>query len=128
FELVLPKTSDRVYDWIPVELTLSRDDNLLKLRVAGSAIDARISLPKQARGRLSFGMNGIDGFSTTDVPPIAVREINVSADQVRYHWSLDEEEGGQTLDSNHRSIASVTNPLWGKSLHKHWIHAVSLET
>lgn len=128
FELELPKEGTYGYDWMPVKLHISLHDHTLTLQVADVEIDATPALPTPLKAKISFGVNKLDGFSTTDVPPIAVRELRIQADQVSYHWPLDQEDGTASVDNIQQSTARITNPIWGKSMHKHWMLALSVQT
>lgn len=71
--------------------------------------------------RIVFGASRLRGFSTTDVPPMQMRNIKIRSNgKLNYFWPLDNVEGAEIIDSIHGEKASVINAKWAGLLHRTW--------
>lgn len=96
-------------------------------REAAVAVEGR----QVARGHLQtgnpacikvlFGTNAFEGFQTTDIPPMNIRDIVVKeGDAIRYNWPLSEVAGDTATDRQEGKTAAVKNPVWINPRHNHW--------
>ena len=70
--------------------------------------------------KLLFGANTLHEFSTTDVPPMVVRNISVKDNNVpRYFWALSNGSGSVADNISHEK-AVVYNPVWQADIHAQW--------
>ena len=81
----------------------------------------KISL-KDKSFKLFFGANNSQEFSTSDVPPMVIRNVSISdGNQSKYLWHLQNSESANNIyDSISNQLAVVINPVWSESLHKNW--------
>ncbi|UAY50853.1 kelch repeat-containing protein [Ferruginibacter albus] len=72
--------------------------------------------------KLLFGANRSPEFSTTDEPPMVMRNISINeSNQLKYLWTLrNGAQGNVIYDSVSNTPAIVTNPVWSEDLHKNW--------
>jgi DNA-binding SARP family transcriptional activator len=77
--------------------------------------------------RLIFGACHLRNFSTTDVPPMQLRNIGIK-DKGKLHsfWSLDNTSGDLVVDSLRREKAYIINPLWAGVQHRQWKPVMTL--
>lgn len=70
--------------------------------------------------RLLFGANTLHEFSTTDVPPMVVRNIAIRDNgALKYSWPLGKGSDWVADDISHEK-AAVHNPVWQADLHAQW--------
>ncbi|WP_162276929.1 galactose oxidase [Mucilaginibacter pedocola] len=71
--------------------------------------------------KILFGANQSEQFSTTDIPPMKIRNIEIFKKGVpEYHWPLEEVEGTTALDILKGAKAVAKNPSWKTALHAKW--------
>ncbi|MFT3680137.1 MAG: hypothetical protein QM791_07675 [Ferruginibacter sp.] len=71
--------------------------------------------------KILFGSNNSQEFSTTDEPPMVVRNISIKENnRLKYLWTLRSGSGNIVYDSVSNKEALVTNPVWSEDLHKNW--------
>lgn len=73
--------------------------------------------------KILFGANNLSQFGTTDVPPMVIRNVQITQDKkTRYWWTLSHEPAfvGEIQDSISHAKATTTNPIWQFSLHQNW--------
>lgn len=72
--------------------------------------------------KILFGTNNSQEFSTTDAPPMVMRNISIKENNtVKYSWSLKNKGSGNIInDSVNNVAATVSNPVWSEDLHKEW--------
>jgi len=72
--------------------------------------------------RILFGANNSREFSTTDVPPMVIRNLSIEENgRLAYLWPLSSKESGKYItDSISKNRALVTNPVWTEELHENW--------
>jgi len=72
--------------------------------------------------KILFGTNRSPEFSTTDEPPMVMRNISIKEDnELKYLWTLKNNPAGNIIyDSIGNQEATVYNPVWTEDLHKNW--------
>lgn len=109
--------------WNQIRLRFDPDQQLLTLLYNGHTYTERIAVKKNSCCRILFGANDYKGFKTTDVPPMKIRNVQLSeGGKPLYSWPLDEDEGLQAYEQEKRRDAAVVNPLWIRKLHHEWQH------
>ena len=79
--------------------------------------------------RIYFGANDYEGFKTTDIPPMRIKDIRISTGKrQKYFYPLEESTGNQCVDVIEKKTATVSNPVWIKPRHQHWQNLHSFET
>ncbi|WP_295717171.1 galactose oxidase [Mucilaginibacter sp.] len=77
---------------------------------------------KQSRNyKLLFGANAYRQYQTTDLPPIKLRDVNVSqSGKLLSNWPLNEWDGCVANETVNQNNGTITNPLWIKARHRNW--------
>lgn len=72
--------------------------------------------------RMIYGAGSDGNFSTTDVPPMALRNVKIMAGQKDiYYWPLRyADSSGIVYDSISHRPAMAINPIWASGLHSRW--------
>lgn len=113
------------YQWLNVHIMLDLKSGNLHFSIGEQQVDIPLSFPKQIAARISFGANNMTRYSTTDVPPIYVKDIQLyQGGKERYKWTLLEE--GNLLDTLRNEKAIAINPVWVQSLHRKWLASNTL--
>ncbi len=79
--------------------------------------------------KVVFGSCDYKDFSTTNVPPMVIRNIGIAdQEKLKYFWPLSSPEENDIIeDSIHHLIAKASNPVWSENLHKNWQLLTSIE-
>ena len=101
--------------------SLQYDGHNLSVSINGKPCGSKkIALQDQCF-RIIFGACNLHNFMTSDLPPMKLKDVAV------YHhkkmlafWPLNEMGGINAVDSIHRRVATVANPIWGTPMHQHW--------
>lgn len=79
--------------------------------------------------RIFFGANDFTGFQITDIPPMNVRDIQITAGNAPLaYYRLSESSGNQSMDEVKNNRAVVRNPVWIKPRHQNWVPVAAIET
>ncbi|MDR6570932.1 kelch repeat-containing protein [Chitinophaga ginsengisegetis] len=101
--------------------SLQYDGQMLSLTVNGKNFGSRKIALKDQCFRIFFGACQLHSFKTSDVPPMQVKGIALYHDkEMDGFWPLNELSGVHAVDSIHRRVANVINPVWGTPLHQRW--------
>ncbi len=110
------------YDrWIHVSVRVDRARDSITLSVGG--VEKRVAASLESpRAELWFGVCDHDEFYTTDVPPIAVREIRIrnEHDHLLRYWKLGRHAETTVYDETDRHPARAVNPIWLIDGYAHW--------
>lgn len=108
------------YQWLDVHIMLDLKSGNLQFSIGGQQLKTPLSFPKQVSARISFGASNMPRYSTTDVPPIYVKDIQLyHGGKEQYKWALQEE--GYLSDQFRNEKAIAINPIWVQSLHRKWL-------
>mgnify|MGYP003939131177 CR=1 FL=1 len=89
----------------------------------------KLPLRRDEPFQLLFGAHHHDQFSSNDVPPMTLRNIQLyNADRVLGHWPLDEDVGRTAHDKKAGNHGSVRNPVWTRAEHTRWKPLLSLKS
>ncbi len=112
--------------WVPLSLTLDARGDRLCFRIGGWETMAEAPLPKLKKVRISFGMSDDGRFASTDCPPMALRNIELSSPGRgrQWRWTLARHGADFVLDGIHGRKALVRNPSWEADRHLEW-HEIS---
>ncbi|GAB4022821.1 hypothetical protein GCM10028773_37410 [Spirosoma koreense] len=95
-----------------------------KLQVyANNKLVVQDKVPFTERGcfNIFFGGNDFKTFKSKDLPPMNLKDVELSENGERkYYWPLNEVNGLTATDQLHGQIASVKNPVWIQALHTDW--------
>ena len=114
----LPK--EAIYDhWTKISFHLA-DGNLACFINNKQNKETKIEL-KDHCFRLIFGACHLRNFSTTDVPPMQLRNIAIKDNgKLHFFWSLNNTSGDLAVDSLRKERADVLNPVWAGVQHRQW--------
>jgi DNA-binding SARP family transcriptional activator len=74
-----------------------------------------------------FGANKSLDFSTTDVPPISLKQLKIyQGNELSYSWPFNEGIGNKAFDEINEKTANITNPKWLTEEHQSWTLEQSL--
>lgn len=113
---------DIIGNWLNfrIQFRLSEDKILFHVRDE-TYIHENAGLDPSPKVEIYFGANNDKEFTTTDVPPIHIRDIKVYRNKkLRYHWPLGETSGdfaGELIRNKH---AKADNPVWLTREHMQW--------
>lgn len=80
-----------------------------------------LSFEKNSCFKLLFGSNDYPKFSTTDVPPMKIRNIRIHEGQeLTYEWLLDEYSGQTATENIAQQDGHVVQPMWVKEMRMNW--------
>ena len=139
FELILgDKTSKIAFhvpiekltsEWIHIRLELDFDNQQITCHLYDKVmVDELTDFDPREGFRLMFGAHSFKNFSSTDVPPIILRDVSVkSGNKISYSWPLNETEGtiANSVPKGNNGIAS--NPEWLLKHHNRWKHLFELQ-
>lgn len=108
--------------WISFRIKLFlRDDKIVFFTPDTFYTQKNAGIKNQKSYKIIFGSNDLQNFKTTDVPPMEIKEIRINErGKLKLYWPLDEEKGNFAYDHIKNKKALVKNPIWMRSLHKHW--------
>ncbi|MFD1139856.1 galactose oxidase [Larkinella insperata] len=113
--------ADLFQKWNKIRLVFNKKQKTISL-ISGSQ-RFRYPFEPAHKGcyKILFGATRYKNFSTTDVPPMKIRNIQLLENgEPRHHWPLDEMQGTKTVDILGHREAQATNPLWIKKMHYDW--------
>lgn len=77
--------------------------------------------------RIFFGAHEFESLTTTDVPQMSIKNIELKTDHKHYSWPLKQAEDNTVVEVNHRKNGWVINPNWLITLHTNWKKLAGLE-
>lgn len=78
------------------------------------------------RVKILFGASDYSHFKTTDVPPMSIKDIQISTkEKVLYEWLLNETSGEIAHEKNSKRNAQVINPEWLSPAYQNWVNPVN---
>ncbi|MBN2639549.1 MAG: hypothetical protein JXR65_10750 [Bacteroidales bacterium] len=118
----IPIEDNLVSEWIDIRLKLLVDAQKFILYTPDTFyVVEQLPLIKTNSYRITFGASKIDGFCTTDVPSMSIKDVRLfNNGHEKYFWPLDELNGCEVFDQIERQKALVRNPCWLKSMHSEW--------
>lgn len=134
FELILgDKTSNIAFfvpieeltnDWIKIRFEIDFKNYLITCLVNDRVLVDNLSGIDYKEGfRLMFGAHSFGNFSSTDVPGMILRDIEVkSGNRISYRWPLNETEGSIAHSIPGGNNGAATNPGWLLKQHNTWNH------
>ncbi len=137
FELILDeKTSDIVFqipleqlrnDWLKIRLELDFEKEQISLYYNDRVLMEEMNAHDPKSGfRLMFGANSFGNFSSTDVPNMIIRDVQVkSGKKTTINWPLNETNGtiAHSFPEGNNGIAR--NPEWLLKNHNTWNQRLS---
>ncbi|MDN3580737.1 galactose oxidase [Mucilaginibacter flavus] len=108
--------------WNKLRLLIDyKNDKLTVFSGKDAYSETGLALKPCSNYKLLFGANAYRQFQTTDLPPLKLREVNVSQNGTLLgNWPLNEWEGNIANETVNQNNGTITNPLWIKSRHRNW--------
>ena len=79
--------------------------------------------------KVFFGTNSQERYKTIDVPPMQLKDVNITDNQKRqYSFQLSETSGNRALDMVEKKVAEIKNPVWIAPRHLNWSQVKTIET
>lgn len=109
-------------DWNQVQFSMDAEKKEVSLGFNDSLITEQLDQDfKKAKMRLFFGAHRFEGYNSTDVPAMNLRQIKIFRNNKLIHnWPLDQLEGGLVTDLISSKYAKVSNPVWVLDLYSNW--------
>ncbi|MBS1601169.1 MAG: hypothetical protein JST42_00780, partial [Bacteroidetes bacterium] len=105
----LPDSLLRKKTWIPIKIDFNLRDDKMAIRINGQSWYAdQMGFSKKMKGNLIFGKNP----SYTEVPNMAIKNLEVGDGNTNYIFPLDEWTGNSVHDSRGVVTGFVENPVW----------------
>lgn len=107
-------------DWTRLSFTISADGQIIckvnnkTLRTKGQPLNGKCY-------KIIMGANNEHNFVSRDLPPMRIRNIDISLDgKLSHRWPLDESEGVIATDKIGQKKAKASNPVWLRPLYNNW--------
>lgn len=98
-----------------------KNDKLTLFSGRESFSQSGLHLKQGKNYRLLFGMNTYGRFRTTDLPPMKLRDVQISQNGTALaNWPLNEWDGNIAHETVNQNNGTITNPLWIKAHHRNW--------
>ncbi len=139
FELILgDKTSKIAFhipieeltnDWIKLRFKFDFKNNQITCHINDRVLVDDLSDYDDKNGiRLMFGAHSYGNYSSTDVPGMIIRDVEVKCnDKISFSWPLNETKGtiAHSVPEGHNGVA--LNPEWLLKHHNTWNHILNKE-
>jgi DNA-binding SARP family transcriptional activator len=108
--------------WNRLRLLINYKHNKITVFSGGESFsESGIHLQQSKSYKLLFGANAYRLYQTTDLPPLKIRDVNISQNgKLVSNWPLNEYQGNVAYETVNRNNGTVTNPLWIKARHRNW--------
>jgi len=96
-------------------------NHMMRFGVNGKTIGTSPIPPLGNCFRFLWGANDFPKFKTRDIPPMKIKDIKLTENDVlKYSWPLDEIAGDNGYDKVNKRAAKVKNPIWLKPKYQKW--------
>lgn len=113
--------NDPIEDWIHSIVHFDLDKNAISISLNGITKTDTFDIKDIKDIRIVFGANNYNRFSTSDVPPVILKNIKIESDsKYKRDWKLDQYQKAEIIDIINRSKAEVVNPVWLIDNHSKW--------
>ena len=120
---------DPLNDWIHTVIQFDKEAGTISFNMNGIVKTNTIDIKYIKDIRILFGANNNSRFSTSDVPPIIVKDVKF---QVRggnnIFWKLNQSGTKPVVDQNGKNKADIINPIWVIDDHSRWKRISALTT
>ncbi|MFY0653480.1 MAG: hypothetical protein JXQ96_15665 [Cyclobacteriaceae bacterium] len=108
--------------WRHFDLQFSLNQNKITLKTDTTELKNNVlNIHKNDRIKLLFGANQYLDYTTTDLPPVNLRELKIYEDnRLIHYWPLNEGNGNIAYDNVGNKDARLTNPKWLATKHQFW--------
>ncbi|QRR01426.1 galactose oxidase [Dyadobacter sandarakinus] len=114
-------TGAQLYEWNRLRLFFDQKKQQIVLHAGNKTFTHPYQVSDKTCYKILFGAAQYKNFHTTDVPPMKVRDVQISQDgKVKYQWPLDEMAGAEAAETIRHANAQTSNPVWIKKMHHSW--------
>lgn len=107
--------------WNQFVVTLDATARKLSITAGGKTYVHTLDVSSGGCYQMMFGANQHKSFQTTDVPPMDLANVRLSADgKLAAFWPLDEYSGETAHNAKSKTAAVTKNPVWIEKLHAAW--------
>jgi hypothetical protein len=128
-KIAFPMELGRLFsEWLHLEFKLDFKNRRITCLVDGKEItDELVGFDPSDGFRLMFGAHSFGNFSSTDVPPMIIRDVVVRVKKKKAcHWSLNETEGTTVHSVPAGYNGKAVNPIWLLKQHNTWKKVLDL--
>jgi two-component SAPR family response regulator len=129
--LVLGKSNEVVHiaypeeminEWINLRIKFFLDEDRIVFYTPDSSyVQQNIGFERTESFKIFFGANDYMFFKSSDVPTMAIKDIEIHEnDKLKHNWPLDEKQGNIARDVINGEKARVINPSWLALTHQKW--------
>lgn len=120
------KANLKPFQWTTVKIHFIPSRNQISVQWNGEEKQCTYALKDLHSFRFFFGVNDFGKFSTTDAPPVVIRNIALTDGTTMTHkWLLKEHGTEKVYDSIRNAVALVKDPRWLIDHHIRWKHLKS---
>jgi len=107
--------------WSKFNLAFDLESKQLSVSVNGALMGNCGLLVTSHYYKILFGANDFQKFTTRDVPPMQIKDVEVFENKkMKFWWPLNEDSGALCHDKMAKRIAKIKNPVWVKPKHQQW--------
>ena len=112
--------------WIKIRIDV--EENGIRCMVDSTMKIISHSLEGFENIKISFGKNRYSSFYTTDVPPIAIRDLRLynNEGELIHYWKMQQHNRDEVFDLIGGKRAVVENGVWDIDGHVKWKHCISI--
>ncbi|WP_031527457.1 hypothetical protein [Dyadobacter crusticola] len=112
---------DLFQKWNRIRLIYSSNEKEIRLVSGTRTFRHALKLNPKSCFKILFGATRYKNFNTTDVPPMKIRNVQLTDNgALKYHWPLDEMKESKASEIVSHKDGLATNPLWIKKMHYDW--------
>lgn len=113
---------EAINNWIRLRVKFMLEDDRLVIYTPDSFyVLENIGFRKHQSFKIIFGASDYKHFKNTDVPSMAIKDIEIVGNgKLKYQWPLDEKDGDLAMDRISNNKAKVINPSWLMANHQNW--------
>jgi DNA-binding SARP family transcriptional activator len=112
--------------WTTISISFSYKLNRVSLSWNGQTKVHPCAMKDLHAFRFYFGVNDFAKFSTSDAPPVIIKNISLKEENISVRkWPLKKHNRHEVYDSVANAVALVKNPMWLIDRHTKWVHRKS---
>lgn len=107
--------------WSKFNLAFDLESKQLSVSVNGVSMGKCGLLVTSHYYKILLGANDFQKFTTRDVPPMQIKDVQIFENQkIKFWWPLNEDSGTICHDKIAKRTAKIKNPVWIKPKHQQW--------
>jgi len=114
--------------WYHIKINVSIPNNLLTVSVNDRILKTKTNFKSLKKLQFLFGANDYTGYITRDVPNMTLKDIKISENVLKYHFTLQQCGGNITKDRLKGVVGHVINGNWNLCKNSLWKKRFSTTT